>query len=936
MQVADLEDVYRLSPIQQGMLSHRLCSPEHSPEDDADVVQLGIALSGPLSLPALKQAWERVVAHHTVLRTSFRWEGLEGGAFQLVHRRVELPWEFYDWRGREADVPQFLAEDRARRLDLTPAPPFRLSLLQTGPEEHFLVWTHHRLLLDSESATAVAGQALALYEALARGEGRELAPGRSFREHVEQVRQQDLTDAERFWRQELAGAVAPAPLGSAAAIPGRSGCAEQTVRLTAAVTTGLGTLARYGRFTVETMAEGAWAVLLSQRTGARDVLFGITVSDRSDRSEGSGPEPLIGTFRHTLPLRVTVEAETPLLTLLRRVQERQAAVRQHGHVPLSKVQEWSTVPGAPLFHSQLVFMNPPAPFDPSAGAGVKVGEVRWIERFHPPLTLTVRPGAELALTLIYDRTRFDEPEALSLLDHFKVLLERFAADPLQRLSELEGVWSQRPQRPAPAAPEPAKPAAQAPAAPAEKRDATSAAASTEIEPAPRNQPLPATFYQEWALQLDRVERNSLPSALMVEGPLDFTALRRTLAEIVRRHESLRTSFDWQGGEAYLIIVPPGEVPLPVIDLASLPEERRMAVLDQMIALNANHEFDMRRGPLFIARIVRLGERQHALLMNTHHLISDGWSLQVFQRELFLLYTGFTHGRPSPLPVLPVQPADFAHWQRRIYAGEALAAQLAWWRQALANLPPPPSLPIDLPRPEVVGFRAVVVDIEIPAGPTQALRAFAQASRCSLSMVLLTAIDALLYSYSGEEDLVVTSIFAARNRRELAGLIGLFMNTVPVRVNLAGNPTFRGLTGRARDAMVDAYDHQDVPFPRLLAELFPGRKLTRTILSGVCFNMMTFAKTPAPPSLPAGTARPGEGLKLSSLLGAEEMTKLDLVFTGQETENRVGLTLQGAADLFLLEGLQAVGRRFLALLTRVAADPDVPLDRLRAELEAIPG
>jgi hypothetical protein len=136
-------------------------------------------------------------------------------------------------------------------------------------------------------------------------------------------------------------------------------------------------------------------------------------------------------------------------------------------------------------------------------------------------------------------------------------------------------------------------------------------------------------------------------------------------------------------------------------------------------------------------------------------------------------------------------------------------------------------------------------------------------------------------------------------------------------------------------MVEAYDHQDVPFPRLLAELFPGRKLTRTILSGVCFNMMTFTKTSAPP-LPAGTARPGEGLKLSSLLGGEELTKFDLVFTGQEAETTVSLTLQGAADLFLLEGIQAVAQRFLALLTRVAADPDIPLDRLRAELVSTPG
>ncbi|HEY2739769.1 MAG TPA: condensation domain-containing protein, partial [Thermoanaerobaculia bacterium] len=309
--------------------------------------------------------------------------------------------------------------------------------------------------------------------------------------------------------------------------------------------------------------------------------------------------------------------------------------------------------------------------------------------------------------------------------------------------------------------------------------------------------------------------------------------------------------------------------------------------------------------------------------------------QILQRELFMLYAAYTQGRPSPLPELPIQAADFAHWQRRIFAGEALAAQLAWWRTELSKLPPPPSLPIDRPRPEVLGTRSLHCDIELSPEPTRTLRAFAQESRCSLSMVLLAAIDALLYTYSGEEDLIVSSIFAARNRRELAGLIGLFMNTVPVRVGVASNPTFRELTGRVRDAMVDAYDHQDVPFPRLLAELFPGRKTTRTTLTGVCFNMLTFQKEPAPAA--AGTQ--SEGLTLKPLTGGDEVTKHDLVVTGEETETTILFSLQGATDLFSPERLEAVTRRFETLLQRVAAEPDLPLDRLRREMSeaaATPG
>jgi hypothetical protein len=539
----------------------------------------------------------------------------------------------------------------------------------------------------------------------------------------------------------------------------------------------------------------------------------------------------------------------------------------------------------------------------------------------------------MALTMIYDGSRCNEAEVFSLQEHVQALLESIAADPFRSLSEIEAAA----RRPA-AAPRTGpgstgvlltrQPVARAPSGLAGPVD-ESGSGWSEIVPVPRDQPLPATFYQEWALQLDRVETNSLSIALETEGRVDLTALRRSLAEIVRRHESLRTSFSWDAGEARIHLAPPGEVPLPLVDLSALPEDRRTELLHRLAAEHADHAFDLARGPLFIAQAVRLGERRHALLLNVHHLVSDGWSLQILRRELFVLYQAFVQNKPSPLPPLPIQAPDFAHWQRRVYAGESLGAHLAWWRRNLANLPPPPALPIDRPRPETVGPRAVQTALELGPETTQALRALALASRCSLSMVLLAAADALLYSYSGQEDLVVSSIFAARNRRELTGLIGLFMNTVPVRTDLSGNPTFRGLTGRVRDAMVEAYAHQDVPFPRVLAEVFPGRKLTRTSLTGVCFNMLSFAKATAPPD---GAARADDDLTFRALSPGEDTTKHDFTFTVQELETGVRFLLQGAADLFEPAGMAGIARRFEALLIQAAADPDIPLGRLRLKLQ----
>jgi len=444
-------------------------------------------------------------------------------------------------------------------------------------------------------------------------------------------------------------------------------------------------------------------------------------------------------------------------------------------------------------------------------------------------------------------------------------------------------------------------------------------------PVSRDQPLPATLAQEWALQLAGITRNSIPVPLRFTGPLDLAVLRRSLTEIVRRHESLRTSFRWDGGEAQLVIAPPAELPLPVVDLAALPEAHRMELLDRLIAEHAGHEFDMTRGPLFVAQVLRLDGRDHALLLNVHHIISDGWSVQVLQSELMLLYAAFAKGHPSPLRPLPIQFTDYAWWQRRIFGGEPLAAQIGWWRRTLERLPPPPALPSDLPRPEVRGTRAVHASMRLALEPAQSLRAFARETQCSLPMILLAAAEALLHAYSGEEDLIVSLIFAGRTRPEIWEQIGLFMNTLALRVDLSGNPPFRKLAERVSEATLEAYLHQEVPFARVLQELFPGRQHTRTLLSGVCFNMLTFAETVDAPA--GGEALP-DGLTLSALPGQGGGAKHDLVFTCAERDGAVLFDLMGAADLFTPERMITIARDFETLLTRITADPDIRLSRLR--------
>ncbi len=910
MQVADLEDISKLSPLQEEMLAAAL----QDPETTSGVAQLCVELSVPLRPVAVEAAWQRVTAQNQALRTTFRTGKVPS---QMVQRRTRPDFAVLEAQ-QEDEAAALIAGERNRGFDPTVGPLSRLLLVQTALAGPVLVLTWHPLILDQRSAARVISQVLA-----GARRGTEPERSRGFRDYLLWLRSQDAAAAERFWRQELAGWNTSAPLGAAEPLAGRSGHDTRSARLSPTAAAALHALSASHGLSLETIAAGAWALVLARHSNRREVHLGLDATGRPATLPVA--ETLVARCAQTLPLRLLVEPRVSLGTWLGQLEARRSAARPFEYVPPSQIRGWSGLPaGAPLTHSRLAVLADIG--DPG------VQEVRLIETSGEPLALFLCPGAPTILDLVYDRARFEDAEATALLGGLHSLLESCTADLDRPLAFVEMSL----HKPAATASSSgldsilhlvlrgtgseAATAERRVSSPVERKDF----GAHEIVPVSRDQPLPATFYQEWALQLDGVEHNSIPSALAIRGDLQLMPLRRSLTEISCRHESLRSSFRWENGEVYLTLAPPAEVPLPQIDLSALPPEHRGVTLRRLIDAQGSFAFDMTRGPLFVTQLVRLSPREHALLLNIHHLISDGWSLQVLHRELLLHYAAFSQGRPAPLPPLAIQLPDFAWWQRRIFAGEALGAQLAWWRNALSQLPPPPGLPNDRPRPAVVGPSASLFGIDLPAEPAQALRALALQTQASVPMVLATAVYALLHAYSGEEDLLLSMIFAARNRPELSSQIGLFMNTVPLRARLAGNPTFRQLTERVRDATIDAYSHQDVPFPRLLTELFPGRKLTRTILTGVCFNMLSFA---APPAEGQGQTLPG-GLSVQ-MLGVEELSaKHDLVITGTDTGSFLHFEFTGAADLFSDERVRAMAGDFTALLAHVATHPDTPLAGLR--------
>jgi amino acid adenylation domain-containing protein len=427
-----------------------------------------------------------------------------------------------------------------------------------------------------------------------------------------------------------------------------------------------------------------------------------------------------------------------------------------------------------------------------------------------------------------------------------------------------------------------------------------------IEPVPRSGSLPLSYAQRRLWFLDQLSPGSavynIPYPLSLEGALDPGILKGALEEIVRRHESLRTTFPIADGEPYQQISPAGPFPLPVADLRGLSEGKRNAQVFELARSEALRPFALDAGPLLRTTLLQLDHGRHVLLLTMHHIVSDGWSMEILLRELMALYEAFAAGRPSPLPELPVQYADFAVWQRRWLSGEALARQVEYWRHQLAGAPAGLDLPTDFQRPAVQTFEGSSRSVQLSAALTADLKALCQREGVTVFMLLLAAFDTLLARYSGQQDILVGSPIANRNRAETEGLIGFFVNTLVLRSDLAAVVSFRALLRQVRETALAAYGHQDLPFETLVEELRPERDLSRSPFFQVMLSHQSVRRD-----------LPGlRDLKLALVEGESETAKFDLGLTAVEAESTLWLAMDYNTDLF--EG--ATAGRFLNHLSRL--------------------
>jgi non-ribosomal peptide synthetase component F/acyl carrier protein len=448
-----------------------------------------------------------------------------------------------------------------------------------------------------------------------------------------------------------------------------------------------------------------------------------------------------------------------------------------------------------------------------------------------------------------------------------------------------------------------------------------------IQRVSRNGNLPLSFGQSRLWFLNQLEGKSATyntgAFLRLTGLLQVKALEQALTEIVQRHEVLRTTFSVVDGQPVQVITPTLTIKLPVVDLRSSSEPEREAEVLRLVGEQAKRPFDLAKSPLLRTQLLRLRDTEYVLVLTIHHIVSDAWSIGVLIRELAVLYEAFRAGKPSPLPELSIQYADFAYWERQWLQGEVLDANRRYWKQQLAGAPPVLELPTDRPRPAVQTFRGSTQFFELSPNLAEKLKRLSQQQGVTLFMTLLAAFQTLLYRYTNQEDICIGSPIANRNRREIEPLIGFFVNTLVLRTDLSSNPSFQELLGRVRQVALDAYAHQELPFEMLVEQLQPERSLSYTPLFQVMFSLEN---------------APMEPLALSSLtLDPWEIdagiAKFDLSVSIEETERGLKGSLEYSTDLFDAATIARTIEHFQTLLEGIVAAPERRISELPLLSEA---
>ncbi len=895
-----------------------------------------LQLTGRLNVQLLKASLAEIVRRHAVLRTTYGEDN--GQAYQEVAAEAVFDVPVVDFShlpeaAGHADVRARVTAEIERPFDLTAGPVFRVALLRLKPEEHLLVMPVHHIAFDGQSITLLLEELAQLYAAQANRETHELDPLTVQYPDFAAWQRQDLsgerlTGLLEFWGAQLDGLPAldlkadrePGADASQAAFTRQLAFAPELAKQVAA----LGQA--HGATPFMTLLAGFKASLFGL-TGQRDLVIGSPIANRQ-RAE---LEPLIGFFVNMLVLRTKLDAQQGFAHALERVRETALAAYEHQDLPFEKlVQVLEPERHAsrnPLFQASFALQVDGAGLRRFAGISAKL----WS---HPVATsrfdleVDARPEGEgWCVVATASADRFEPATIERLLAHYRDSLERLVAEPERPLADLfersaratgsaKGVAleseSKSPDRRA-----------------LLKQMLKAQAGETAVPPlvpAARDEPIPLSFSQQRLWYLDQLRPGTstynLSWLLRVRGVFDTQALERAVAKLAERHESLRTVFRGSADSPEQVILPSIGLPVEWERLPKMSDAQAGRHAQQLMRI----PFDLKAGPLFRIIVLERSATDSLLMAVMHHIISDGWSIGVLARELDALYREEALGERAELAALPVQYADYAVWQRRWQTGAELEHQLAHWRAALEGAPPLLELPTDRPRPATQTFVGTVMHHDLEPPLRAALADLAQRQGCTLFMVFLAAFKLLMARWSGQSDIVIGTPIAGRQRTEIEGLIGFFVNTLAIRAEVDQAESFADLIQRVKPIALDAYANQDLPFEKIAEELDLKRDPSYSPIVQVLFSVQSEQGEPLQSFGGLEVRREDVDDEDEDDVGG--IAKYDLtVSVIDHEEDTWGIVIEYNTDLFDKSTIERLAQHYEQLLLGAVENPNVPCAKM---------
>jgi amino acid adenylation domain-containing protein len=921
-----------------------------------------------LDTVALREALQGLTDRHPMLRTTYHL-GDDALPVQRTVGSIDVAFEMHDVSAlSDSALRERVIVDYQRPFDLESGPVFRATCYRRAADDHVVMMVIHHIAADAWSLGVLGDDFQSLYrEAAGLPETVARRPDREYADFVT-WQEQLLHSAEgqrlaAYWRSRLQPACAQLDLPTDRPRPARKSFRGATLSAatTPQVVAAVRALARELSTTPYVVLLAAFDAMLFRLTGTEDLVVGTPTSGRSEVEFNR----VVGYFVNPVPLRTRVDAGISFRELIGRVRATVHEALDHQDYPLplmvQQAQPARNAGRSPLFD---VFFSSVSVEQLRRGAAVEsettaAGAFAFepyslpqLEgQFDLALQVTEQEGS-LDLELRYGTDLFDASTAQRLLDHFTAILAGGLANPDATLETLSATAAAAPDASVQALLgelrardvrlrlEGDKLRLNAPAGVldealkaklASKKAELAAALRAEgaahgpLRRVSRSGPLPISFAQQRLWFFDRMQPGSphynISLILRLRGRLDQAALGRALDALTRRHESLRFCIHDDGGNPRAEIRQDVGTTVSSVDLASVEPSRREAEALRVLIARGSEPFDLSRGPFARFMLVRLGPEEHLLLLCMHHIASDGWSLSVAAREICAVYDAERAGKPSPLAPLAVQYVDFAAWQHEQLSSGLFARQLSYWQRELAGAPSVLELPTDRPRPAMQSFRGQRLSLRLRREQYEALKAFSRASDVTLYMTLLAAWQVLLSRYSGQDDVVIGSPMANRDRPEFEELIGCFVNNVVMRGRLHGNPSFAEFLTRVKQTVLGAFDHRELPFERLVEALRPERSTSHNPIFQVLFTLHSF---------PTQTARPAglevDVLDLPEVAGS---SRFDLTLEMDEHEGGLRMAYEYVSDLFERATIEQLHARYLTLLDQVVRDAsqtvqDIPL------------